>query len=258
MIDLSLFSLEGKVALITGGSRGIGKATAIGFARAGADVIVTSRKIEDLEVVAEEIRKIGRRSLAVAAHVGRMDDIKRLVETVKSEFGRVDILVNNAGTSPAMVPFLENEERLWESVMGLNLKGLYFLSQGIGKIMKENGGGSIINVSSIRGYWPEKGTGIYAISKSGVIHATRMMARELAEFNIRVNCLAPGYVRTKLMNSRFEALPDEEERITKMLPMERLGEPEEMVGAMIFMASKASSYMTGRTIIVDGGLIPCV
>ena len=259
MVDLSLFSLEGKVALVTGGSRGIGEATAMGFAKAGADVIVSSRKQADLEVVVDKIKKLGRKSLAVAAHIGKMDDVKNLVDTVKDKFGKVDILVNNAGTSPVIVPFLENEEKLWDSIMNLNLKGMYFLSIGIGKMMKENGGGSIINVSSVDGYWPEYGTGIYAISKAGVLQMTRMMARELADFNIRVNSVAPGFVHTKLMDSKLDFLKGEEERlVNNIIPMKRLAQPEEMVGAMIYLASNASSYMTGHCLLVDGGVIPCI
>ena len=134
------FSLEGKVALVTGGSRGIGQATALAFAEAGADVAVTSRKLPDLELVAEEIRGMGRKSIAVATHVGRMDQIQNLVDTVVAEFGRIDVLVNNAGTSVVWMPALELEERAWDSIMNLNLKGLFFLSQAVARVMKEQGG----------------------------------------------------------------------------------------------------------------------
>ena len=137
------FSLNGKVALVTGGSRGIGQATALGFARAGADVVVASRKLPDLEKVAEEIRGLGRKSLAVAAHIGRMEDINSLVTQVKDNFGKIDILVNDAGTSPAMTPVLDAEERLWDVIIGLNLKGLFFLSQAVARVMKDSGGGRI-------------------------------------------------------------------------------------------------------------------
>jgi NAD(P)-dependent dehydrogenase (short-subunit alcohol dehydrogenase family) len=189
------YRLDGKVALITGGSRGIGRATALGFAEAGADVAIASRKLPDLENVAVEIKKMGRKSLPIAAHVGRMEDINNLVAKVTAEFGKIDILVNNAGTSPALASSLEVDERLWDSILNLNLKGLFFLSQTAAKVMKEHGGGKIINVASMDGFKPEANIGTYAISKAGVIMVTKVMAMELAQYNIRVNALAPGYGR---------------------------------------------------------------
>ena len=254
MKDIS-FSLQGKTALITGGSRGIGKATAIGFARAGADVAIASRKLPDLESVASEIRSLGRRALAVAAHVGRLEEIDNLVKTVTREFGRIDILVNNAGTSPAMAGMLDLEERLWDSIMNLNLKGLVFLSQAVARVMKEHGGGSIINVSSVAGFRHEPNVGVYAISKAGVIMATKVMAEEWAKYGIRVNAVAPGHIHTRLGDSIFEVVPSYKDEYLKRVPMGRIGEPEEVVGAMIYLASDASSYVTGITIVVDGGVL---
>ena len=148
------FSLEGKIALITGGSRGIGRATALGFARAGADIVIASRKIADLEKVAAEIRELGRKALPVAANVGRVADIDDLVTKVKEEFGRIDILVNNAGANPTMDSALEVDERVWDVIMNVNLKGLFFLSQAVAKVMKEYGGGCIINVATAAGIRP--------------------------------------------------------------------------------------------------------
>jgi len=249
------FSLDGKVALITGGSRGIGKATALGFAEAGADVVVASRKLADLEEVAEEIRKLGRKSLAVAAHVGRPEERNQLVAQVKEEFGRIDILVNNAGTSPALSPVLDLEERLWDTVLNLNLKAAVFLSQAVAKVMKEHGGGKIINVASVAGYRHETHNATYAVSKVGVIMATRIMAQEWAQYNIRVNAIAPGHVHTRLGDSIFAAVPGYEEEFLQRVPMGRIGEPEEIVGAMIYLASDASSFVTGETIVVDGGTL---
>jgi NAD(P)-dependent dehydrogenase (short-subunit alcohol dehydrogenase family) len=248
------FSLQGKVALVTGGSRGIGKATALGFARVGADVVVASRRLSDLEKVAEEIRGLGRRSLAVAAHVGSLEQINDLVSKVSDEFGRIDILVNNAGTSPAMIPAMDVDERFWDSIMNLNLKGLFFLSQAVAKVMREHGGGRIINVSSVAGFKPESSVGTYAISKAGVIVATRVMAREWAQYNIRVNAIAPGYVRTRLTESLFTVLPGYEGVLLDRTPLGRIAEPDEMVGAMIYLASDASSFVTGETMIVDGAI----
>jgi len=260
MVNLSRFSLEGKVALVTGSSRGIGRATALGFAQAGADVVVASRKLEDLEKVASEIRRVGRKALPVAAHVGRMEDIRRLVETAKAEFGRIDILVNNAGTSPAMATVLDAEERLWDAVMNLNLKGLYFLSQAAGRVMKEHGGGKIINVSSMDGYRPEYMVGPYSIAKAAVVMATKSMALELAPYNIRVNAIAPGPVSTRILDSHWFHLPEKEAKaqkgeFAKTVPLQHIAEPDEIVGAMIYLASDASSFTTGATIIIDGGCL---
>ena len=247
------FSLEGKVALVTGGSRGIGQATALAFAEAGADVAVTSRKLPDLELVAEEIRGLGRKSIAVATHVGRMDQIQNLVDTVVAEFGRIDVLVNNAGTSVVWMPALELEERAWDSIMNLNLKGLFFLSQAVARVMKEHGGGSIINISSVDGLKPEVNNSAYNISKAGVVMATRTMAREWAQYNIRVNCIAPGFVHTRLMDSRWEVDPENRAVIDSKILLEGVAQPDVLVGAMLYLASEASAYQTGQTVAVDGG-----
>ena len=255
MSDLKQFSLEGKVAIVTGASRGIGRATAVAFARAGADVVLTSRKVNDLEKVAEQVRKEGRRALVFSAHLGNMEDVRKVADTTRAAFGRIDILVNNAATSPVFASFLESDERLWDTVMDLNLKGLYFLSQAVARIMKEQGGGNIINVSSVDAFIPEQDNGIYAISKAGVIMITKVMARELAPFKIRVNTMAPGYVHTKLLDDSFEVRPGRAEECRKLVPVGRIAEPEDMVGTMIFLASDASAYMTGHTVSVDGGLI---
>jgi NAD(P)-dependent dehydrogenase (short-subunit alcohol dehydrogenase family) len=254
MMDLSKFSLEGKVALVTGGSRGIGCVTAIAFARAGATVIVSSRKLADLEEVVDSIRSYGGKGLAVPAHIGKMEDIRRLTETIKQEFGSVDILVNNAGGNPAVVPFIDAEERLWDTIMNLNLKGLFFLSQAMAKLMLGKSGGVIINVASISALKPEMEMAIYAISKAGVVGATKAMALELAKYNIRVNALLPGVVRTHMTESNI-ATPGNEERFIKNVPMSRLAQPEDMVGAMLYLASPASDYMTGQTLVVDGGSV---
>ncbi len=248
------YRLDGKVALITGGSRGIGRATALGFAEAGANVAIASRKLPDLENVAKEIKNLGRKALPIAAHVGRMEDINNLVSKVTDEFGKIDILVNNAGTSPALASSLEVDERLWDSILNLNLKGLFFLSQAAAKVMKEHGGGKIINVASMDGFKPEPNIGTYAISKAGVIMVTKVMALELAQYNIRVNAIAPGNVHTRLGDSRFLAMPEYEGEMIKRTPLGRIADPDDMVGAMIYLASDASSFVTGECIIVAGGI----
>jgi len=190
-------SLEGKVALVTGGSRGIGRAIALTFADAGADVVVSSRKLPDLEAVAEEIKAKGRKGLAVASHVAKMEDSEALISKVKSEMGRVDILVNNAGTNPYNGPLIEAEEWAWDVTMNVNLKGPFFLSLMAAKLMQEQGGGNIINISSSAGINPSS-LHIYSISKAALIMMTRVMSMQFAEYNIRVNAIAPGVIKTRL------------------------------------------------------------
>ena len=255
MPDSKQFSLEGKVTIVTGASRGIGRATALAFAKAGSDIVLTSRKVQDLEKVAEGIRAEGRRALVINAHLGKMEDVRKVADTARAAFNKIDILINNAGTSPVFASFLETEDRLWDTVMGLNLKGLYFLSQAVARIMKEQGYGCIINVSSIDGFLPEMDNGVYAVSKAGVIMASKVMARELAPYNIRVNTLAPGFVHTKLLDSSFEVRPGREEECRKSVPMGRIADPDDMVGTLIYLASDAAKYVTGHTVIVDGGLL---
>ncbi len=256
-MELSQFALEGKVALITGGSRGIGEATALAFARAGADVAVTSRKLPDLERVAAEVDKAGRKSLAVAAHIGHIEELKPLVDRVVAELGALDILVNNAGTS-FYAPALEMDERAWDSVMNLDLKGLFFLSQQAARVMRDRGGGAIVNIASTSGIRPQVPAGHYSIAKAAAMMATKVMAVEWAPFNIRANCIAPGSIETRLYNANFALMPEDEgrrakERAASRVPMRRVGEPEEIANAALFLASPASSYMTGETLVVDGG-----
>ncbi len=260
MFDLLKFSLQGKVAIVTGGGRGIGKAVAQGFAKAGAKVAITSRKINDLEAAAAEIRTFGGEALPVQAHLAKAEEINRMVGTVLGKFGRVDILVNNAGTSPAMGSVLDSDERLWDTVINLNLKGLYYTSQAVARVMKKQGGGRIINVASIDGFKPEPGVSIYSISKAGVRMVTQAFAAELAPYNIRVNAIAPGPISTKMLDSHWLHLPPEEakkakEALGKLTPLGRVGEPEEIAGAAIYLASDASSYTTGAEIVIDGGVL---
>ena len=260
MFDLSKFSLQGKVAVVTGGGRGIGRAVAQGFAKAGARVVLTSRKMNDLEATAGEIRAFGGEALPLQAHLARMDEIQRMVGTAVDKFGRIDILVNNAGSSPAMGSVLDSDERLWDTVINLNLKGLYYTSQAVSRIMKKQGGGRIINIASIDGFKPEPGVSIYSISKAGVRMVTQAFAAELAPFNIRVNTIAPGPISTKMLDSHWFHLPPEEakkakEGLGKLTPMGRVGEPDEIAGAAVYLASDASSYTTGAEIVVDGGML---
>ena len=244
-------SLKNKVVLITGASRGIGQATAIGLAQSGADIALASRNLPDLEKVAEEIRKMGRKALPISAHVGKTEEIKNLVKRVVDEFGKIDILVNNAGTNPTMASAIDVDERAWDSIMNLNLKGLFFLSQTVAKVMKEKGGGKIINVSSIAGFTPDI-LPIYSISKAAVNMATKVMAQQWAPYHIRVNAIAPGLTKTRFSEALWKN-PHILNMAMSRTPMKRPADPEEMVGAIIFLASDASSYVTGQIIAIDGG-----
>jgi dehydrogenase/reductase SDR family protein 4 len=246
------FSLKGKVVLITGASRGIGQAAAIEMALAGADVAIASRKLPDLEKVAEEVRKAGRKCIPVAAHVGKTEEINSLVKRVVEEFGKIDILVNNAATNPTMASSIDVDERTWDSIMNLNLKGLFFLSQAVARIMRGKGGGKIINVASVAGITPDI-LPLYSISKAGVIMATKVMAREWAPYNIRVNAVAPGLTKTRFSEALWKN-PDILQMAMSRTPMARPAEPEEMSGAIIYLASDASSYVTGQVIAIDGGM----
>src|SRR4030043_1418779 len=247
------FSLKNKVLLITGASRGIGQAAAIGLPQAGADVAIPSRKLPDLEKVAEEIKKTGRKCLPVPAHVGKMEEINNLVKKVLEEFGKIDILVNNAATNPTMASAIDIDDRAWDSIMNLNLKGLFFLSQAVARVMKEKGGGKIINVASIAGITPDI-LPVYSITKAGVIMATKVMAQQWAQYNIRVNAIAPGLTKTRFSEALWSN-PAIEQAVMDRTPLRRVAEPDEMVGAVIFLASDASSYVTGHTLVVDGGVV---
>jgi len=260
VFDLSKFSLNGKIAIVTGGSRGIGKAIALGFAKAGAKVVLTSRKINDLEANAAEIKAFGGEALPIQAHLGKVEEISRMVNTVLDKFGRIDVLVNHAGTKPALGTVLDSDERIWETIISVNMKGFYFTSQAVAKIMKKQGGGKIINIASIDGFKPEPGVSIYNISKAGVRMITKSFALELAPFNIQVNTIAPGPISTKLLDSHWFHLPPEvakkeKNTMAEMTPIGRIGEPDEIAGAAIYLASDASSYTTGAEIVIDGGVL---
>ena len=251
-MDFSRIALEGKAALITGGSSGIGRATALAFADAGADVAISARKLPDLELVAEEIKAKGRKSLAVASHIAKVEESKNLVEKVKEEFGRIDILVNNAGTDPWVGPLMDTEDWVWDVTMNVNVRGPFLLSRLVARIMQEQGGGSIINISSTAGLRPEV-QGIYSVTKAAMVMLTKVMAKEWGQYNIRVNTVAPGFTKTHLNEKIRQQDPSVEVRAAKEQALGRLGEPEDIAGAVLFLASDAASYITGATILADGG-----
>jgi NAD(P)-dependent dehydrogenase (short-subunit alcohol dehydrogenase family) len=244
-------SLEGKVAVVSGGSRGIGEASALALADAGADVVVASRKLPDLERVAEEIRAKGVRSMALVAHVGKTEDSKNLVEQVLGEFGRIDILVNNAGTNPYHGPLLEAEEWAWDTTFNVNLRGPFFLAQMVAKVMKQQGGGCMINTASVASFRPGD-LNIYCVTKAAYVMLTELMAKEWGQWGIRVNALAPGIIKTRLSEILWKE-PAVGERAAQSLPLLRLGEPEDVASVVVFLASDLARYVTGATIAVDGG-----
>ena len=248
--------LEGKVAIVTGSRRGIGKAIALLFAKSGADVVVCDYQTEDgeLETVAQGICKIGRRSLAIRTDTRIKEEIDNLVQRTINEFGIVDILVNNAGIA-SKTPLLEISEEEWDRVVDTNLKGYHLCSQAVAKIMVKQKGGTIINIASIGSLRPSKflGWAVYNVSKAGVVMLTKQLALELASHRIRVNAIAPAPVRTDMVQELWtnsEIL----ERYSSSVPLGRIAEPDEIAHAAEFLASDASSYITGHTIVVDGGL----
>ena len=249
---LPSFSLEGKVAIVTGGKKGIGKAIALAFAEAGADVAVCSRTLEDgeLRAVANEIQRLGRRSLAIQADISHKTDVDNLVKRVMDEFGVINILVNNAGIL-IKGPFLEFSEDAWDKTINTDLKGYYLCSQAVGKRMVEQKGGNIINLSSALAVKPLENHGAYSIAKAGVVMLTRVLARELGKYNIRVNAIAPSLVKTELTDTWTD--PERLKRAEAEIPLGYVAEPSEVVGPALFLASDASSYITGHTIILDGG-----
>ncbi len=242
------FSLENKVAVITGGKRGIGKGIALTFAEAGADVVVCGRSLPDLEKVAEEIKALGRRSLAMKADVSEKRDVENLMERTVKEFGTIDILVNNAVVYTGG-PLVDLSEENWDNTMDIGLKGFFLCSQAAAKVMMEKKQGCIINMSSTAGIRPTGRQGAYSIIKAAGIMVTKLLAAELAEYNIRVNALAPTVVKTELVN------PDLLKGFITQLPLGRLTELDELTSAALFLASDAAGYISGHTLIVDGGRI---
>jgi len=246
------FDLTGKVALVTGGSRGLGHAMVMGFARAGADVAIASRKLEACEATAKEVETLGRAALPVACHVGEWDQLEPMVDAVYERFGRVDVLVNNAGMSPIAPSSLETTEALYDKVFAVNLKGPFRLTALVGGRMVEQGGGSIINVSSTASIRPTPTTAPYAAAKAGVNAITVAYAHELGP-TVRVNCIMAGPFHTDVSKawSRTEGFA---RQAKATMALQRAGDPEEIVGAALYFASGASSFTSGTVLRVDGGV----
>lgn len=249
-----LFNLDGKVALVTGGSRGIGEAIAKLLASAGAHVIVSSRKIDDCQKVADEITKDGGSAEALACHIGELDQIEATFKAIEDKHKKLDILVNNAAANPYFGHILDTDPGAFQKTVDVNIRGYFFMSSGGAKLMKKGGGGSIINVASVNGVIPGDMQGIYSITKASVIAMTKSFAKECATLGIRVNALLPGLTDTK-----FASALTSNDAILKMalmhIPMKRVAMPEEMAGTVLYLASAASSYTTGSAINVDGGYL---
>ena len=246
--------LKHEVAIVTGAARGIGRAIALGFAGEGAMVVVNDcRSDGQAEEVVREIRASGGKGTFVQADVGEIDEHEKLVSSAVNEFGRVDILVNNAGIE-IREPFLESKPQTWERTLAVNLKGAYFLSQKAAKVMSRSGKGKIISIASIHATVPLRERSIYSISKSGVAMLVKSLALELAEYGITVNAIAPGAILTD-MNRESLADAGKRAKLLERIPLRRFGEPEDILGAAIFLASAESDYVTGATIYVDGGLL---
>ncbi len=245
----NLFDLSGKVALITGGSRGLGRQMALAFADHGADVAVVSRKLDACEQVAEEIRARGRRALPLACHVGHWDELEPMVEEVWNHFGHIDILVNNAGLSPLYPSLHDISEELFDKVVALNFKGPFRLMALVGKRMVENGGGTMLNISSTAAMKPSPGSQPYAAAKAGLNSITGAFAHEYGP-SVRVNCIMAGPFLTDISKAwDMDAFAARAERMA----LERGGEPHEIVGAALYFVSAASSFTTGAVLPVDGG-----
>lgn len=248
----SHFNLSGKVAVITGASKGIGEAIAKIYGAAGASVVVSSRKKESVEQVANSIIENGGKAIAVACHMGNMQDVDRLVTETVSAFGGVDILVNNAATNPTFGPVVDTDEAAFDKIMNVNVKGPFELSKKVYALMKEKKSGSIINISSVGGLRPEHGLGIYSMSKAALISLTKVMAKEWGGDNIRANVICPGLIKTKFS----EALWNNDKimhTMMKMLPIKRVGTPEEIAALALYLAADESAYCTGSVFTADGG-----
>ena len=249
----SNFSLANQVAIVTGGGTGIGRSIALEFAEFGADVVVSSRKLENLERVADEVKARGRHALAIQADITKKTDIDHLVQKVMEEFGRIDILVNNGGVG-SPVPIIEVDEDEWDLIMDTNLKGTYFCCQAVGQRMIEQKKGNIINITSGDGKRVSGGRGTsYNVAKAGAIMLTQCLAWDFGKHNIRINSIAPGFTRTKMIQP-YLSDPETLKMIESKRPLGRIGEPDEIASAALFLASDASSYITGQTINVCGGV----
>ena len=251
MVDTNI-DLSGKVALVTGGSRGLGKDIAFEMAKRGAEVAICGRKKENLDTAVEEFHTHDLDLMAISANVGKSDQVKALIQAIEEKFGRLDILINNVGMNILTPSVVETDEGLWDKILESNLKGPFLVSSHAATLMKGSGGGKIVNISSIAARKASRGMGIYCVAKAGVEMLTRVLAIELASEHINVNAVAPGMVRTKFSQPLWS---DENllKEIVRTVPMGRIAETGDVVGAVMFLASNLSDFITGEVITVDGG-----
>ncbi len=248
--------LQGKVALVTGGSRGLGRAMVLGLARAGADMVIASRKLDSCEEVAAEVRALGRRALPLAAHAGRVQDLDALMDAAYAHFGRIDVLVNNAGTNPVTAGLSELTPQLFDKVFEVNVKGPWYLASRVAARMAQGGaGGVVINVISVAALRPPAYQGFYAASKAALEAMTRVMAAEWAASGIRVNALAPGAFRSDMFDSAARLLPGFEAGSRDGSLQKRIADTDEIVGSVLYLASPMASFTTGTTLVADGGML---
>jgi NAD(P)-dependent dehydrogenase (short-subunit alcohol dehydrogenase family) len=254
MSRTQLFDLDGKIALVSGASRGIGEAIARLLALQGAHVIVSSRKVESCQHVAQAIVAEGGQATAMACHIGEMEQIDAMFHEIRQRFGRLDILVNNAATNPQFCNVLDTDPAAFQKTVDVNIRGYFFMSVAAGRLMRENNGGSIINVASINAVSPGAFQGVYSMTKAAVVNMTKVFAKECAGFGIRCNALLPGLTDTKFASALVK-----NDAILKValaqIPLKRVAAPEEMAGAVLYLASDASSYTTGVALNVDGGFL---
>jgi len=242
--------LAGKVALVTGGAQGIGKAVALLLARNGADIAVSDINLEKAEETVKEVQALGRKALAIKADVATSGDVEKMVDAILSQFGKVDILINNAGIARDKL-ILRMTEEDWDAVLNINLKGTFNCTKAVVRHMSKQKSGKIVNIASVVGEMGNAGQGNYAASKAGVIGFTKTIAREFAQRGINVNAIAPGYIETPMT----DALPDKvKEELKRMIPLDRLGKPEDVAEAVLFLVSESANYITGQVLNVNGGI----
>lgn len=249
----NLFDLTGKIALVTGASRGIGQSIAELLAEQGAHVIISSRRQEDCEQVARSIVDSGGSAEAMACHIGDLQQIGDIFAKIRDRHGKLDILINNAATNPYFGHILDTDVDAFEKTVDVNIRGYFFMSVEAGKLMRENGGGSIVNTASITALKPLQMQGIYSITKAAVVNMTRAFAKECAQYNIRCNAILPGLTKTKFAGALFDNEKFYKYAVSS-IPMKRHAEPSEMAGSVLYLVSDASSYTTGETLVVDGGM----
>ena len=252
-MSTDLFDLTGKIALVSGASRGIGESVARLLAEQGAHVIVSSRKLADCQAVVDAITAAGGSAEAAACHVGNMDDIAAIFAHVRERHGRLDICVNNAAANPYFGHILDTDLGAFNKTVEVNVRGYFFMSIEAGKLMRENGGGAIVNTASVNGLQPGPMQGIYSITKAAVINMTKAFAKECAPLGIRCNALLPGLTKTNFAGALFTN-EDIYREAMKAIPMGRHAEPDEMAGTVLYLVSEASSYTNGECIVVDGGM----